>query len=69
LDSIDWILKEALLAYKKINRKYTGENIYDVIEQIIRQFQLEQKLFIAIIDNDPNIVKAIRLIEISHTGG
>ncbi|CAI2195598.1 17697_t:CDS:2, partial [Funneliformis geosporum] len=52
LDPIAWTLKEALLACEKINGKHTGENIRDTIEQIIRQFQLEQKLFIATTDNE-----------------
>jgi hypothetical protein len=66
LDPIDWSLKEALLACEKIDGKHTRENIQNAIEQIISQFQLEQKLFVATTDNGANVVKAIRLMGISH---
>ncbi|CAI2170253.1 7267_t:CDS:2 [Funneliformis geosporum] len=41
-DPIDRSLKEALLAYEKIDEKHTGENIQNAIEQIIGKFQLKQ---------------------------
>ncbi|CAG8796462.1 8120_t:CDS:1, partial [Racocetra persica] len=66
IDSKNWSLKEVLLVCEKINERHTDKNIKDVIEEVIRQFQLNQKLFAATTNNGANIVKAIWLMEISH---
>ncbi|CAG8483277.1 5753_t:CDS:2 [Cetraspora pellucida] len=66
LDLKNWTLKEGLLACEKIKGRYTDENIQDTIVQIIDRFQLKQKLVAATTDNGANVVKAIRLIDISH---
>ena len=49
-----------LICVKQISYPYTEEHIYNTIQDKLKILGLEKKINITIIDNESNIIKAIR---------
>ena len=59
-------LCEATLAIEYLKYPHTSENIVDCLNQIIRKWNLDSKIFTITTDNGSNMVKASKLLKDSN---
>lgn len=62
----DFELKEAMLTIHHVKYPHTGENIKDILNQIIEEWNLKGSVFCIVTDNASNMKKAGRLLNPIH---
>ncbi|XP_076028560.1 zinc finger BED domain-containing protein 4-like [Oratosquilla oratoria] len=64
--SSEWELKSKLLATKRLMVDHTSENIEGALKEICEEWDLLEKVCCIVTDNAPNIVKAVKDMNVIH---
>lgn len=58
---IDWKAESLMLACKRLRAAHTGDNIYQLYEEVINDFDIQDKIVCIITDNARNMKKAFHI--------